>query len=207
MLGDAVSTCGNRVAGFAVAPAGATRGLANVRTDDAHRVVNREEQRDRAPLAGLIEHELRGSRSTPSQWTKQLEPPVVFVRRERLPATLVLIPDAPDPIATAELGGHEPRRLVERNDGGPFRGWVAHRVPDGFRWLAIVRCVCDARAEIEYGLTAGHLHPAIWVWSGRGLPRSRELEDAKPWALAQLHHSPLHTKARLLPQDSSQAVG
>lgn len=207
MLGDAVSTCGNRVAGFAVAPAGATRGLANVRTDDAHRVVNREEQRDRAPLAGLIEHELRGSGSTPGQRTQQFESPVVLVRHERLPATLVFMPDAPDPIATAELGGHEPRRLVERNDGCPFRGWVAHRVPNGFRWLAIVGCVGLTGTEVEHGTAAGHLHPAIWVWSGRGLPGSRELEDAKPWALAQSHHCPLHTNARFLPQDSRQAIG
>lgn len=207
MLGDAVSACGNRVAGFAVAPARATHGLANVRTDDAHRVVNREEQRDRAPLAGLKKHELCGSGSTPGQRTQQFEPPVVLVGCDRLPATLVFIPDAPNPIATAELGGQEPGRLVERNDSCPFRGWVAHRVPDGFGWLAIVSGVGLAGIEVENRAAAGHLHPAIWVWSGRGLPGSRELEDAKPWALAQSHHCPLHTKSRFLPQDSRQAVG
>jgi hypothetical protein len=166
VLGDTVRACGNRVAGVAVAPARATRGRANVRTNDADRIVNREYQRDRTPLAGLVEHQLRRCRTAAGQRTEQLESPVVLIRRERLPATFVFIPNAPDPIATAELGGHESRRLVERNDCCPFRGWIAHGMPDGFGWLARIGRVGLAGAKVEHGSATRHLHPAIRVRSG-----------------------------------------
>lgn len=207
MLGDAISACGNRVAGVAVAPARATRGRANVRTNDADRIVNREYQRDRTPLSGLVKHQLCRSRTAAGQRTEQLESPVILVRRERLPTAFVFIPDAPDPIAAAELGGHESRRLVERNDCCPFRGWIADGMPDGFGWLARIGRVGLAGAKVEHGSAAGHLHPTIRVRGGRRLPGSRQLEDAKTRALAQSHNCPLHTQARFLPQNAREPIG
>lgn len=166
MLGDTVSARRHRVAGVAVAPARATRGRANVRTNDADRIVNREYQRDRTPLAGLVEHQLRRCRTAAGQRTEQLESPVILVRRERLPTAFVFIPNAPDPIATTELGGHESRRLVERNDRCSFRGRIAHSMPDGFGWLARIGRVGLAGTGIEHGSATRHLHPAIRARSG-----------------------------------------
>ena len=207
MLGDTVSARRHRVAGVAVAPARATRGRANVRTDDADRIVNREYQRDRTPLAGLVEHQLCRSRTAAGQRTEQLESPVILVRRERLPTAFVFIPNAPDPIATAKLGGHESRRFVERNDRRSFCGWIAHGMPDGFGWLARIGRVGLAGAKVEHGSAARHLHPAIRVRGGRSLPGSRQLKDAKARAFAQSYHRPLHTQARFLPQNARASVG
>ena len=63
-----------------------------------------------------MENELGLGRAESGQITQQLESPVVLVTGEQLPAPLLLVVVAPNPIAAGMLGGEEARRLVQRND-------------------------------------------------------------------------------------------
>lgn len=207
MFGDAVRSRRHRIRFVAVAPAPGAGRLANIRADDADRVVDRERERHRAPLAGLVEHELRRRGTAASQGREQLESPVVLIRREYLPAAFVLVPHAPDPVAAAELHRRESGCLVQGNHRRAFGGRVADGVPDRFGRFAGVRRIVQTGLEIEDGPAAAHLHPAIGLGRCRRLPGSRQLKDGETRPIAQAHDRPLHTQARFLPENASQTVG
>ena len=210
MLGKAVGA-GRHAFGSAASAARGSSRLANIGTNNAHRVVNGECQRNWAPLPIFVENELGACRSAAGKRCEQLESPMVLVGTKHLPAALVLVPMAPDPIAAAELGGELSCGLVQCDNGSPFRGRVTHRMPDGLRWFAGVRCVGLCRVEVEDRTTTDHLGPAVGLgrvgsWVARS-PCSAEFEDRQAWPVTQPHDCPFHTEARFFPEDPGGAEG
>ena len=184
--------------------------LAFLKTDDTERIVDREVKRDRRPLPILVEHELRLGRATAGKRSRQLESPVVLVAAKHLPATFLVVPDAPYPVATTELGRQLSGCLVQRNDARAFRRRVTHCVPDGLRRFASVRRIRAAAAEVEHGPARRHLHPAVrfgWVCSSVARsPGAIEFKDREPWPITQTNDRPFHAGARFFPQDAGRAV-
>jgi len=109
VLGESVGSRGH--AGHR--PAASSAALTFLKADDPQRIVDCERQRDRTPLAVLVEHELGLGGSAAGKRGRQLESPVVFVATERLPAAFLVVPDAPYPVATAEFGWHLASRLMQ----------------------------------------------------------------------------------------------
>lgn len=165
-----------------------------------------EGQRNRTPFAVLVEHQLGLGGSAAGERCRQLESPVVFVAAEHLPAAFLIVPDAPYPVAAAELGRDLPGRLVQRNHARAFRRRITHSVPDGLRRLADVSRIRASAAEVEDGPAPCHLHPAVrFRRIGQGTARSPgavEFEDREPWPITQTHDRPLHAGAGFFPQDA-----
>lgn len=205
MFGDTIRSCQNRVRLVAVASASRARCFADIGTDDADGVINGERQGDGAPFAGLVQNKLSAGGAAAGQRRKQLEPPVVLIRREHLPAVFVVVPNAPDPISAAELDGRKPGRLMQGDHGRTLGGRITNGMPDRFGWFAGVHRIVQAGLEVKDGPTAGHLHPAVWLGGCRRLPSSRQLKDGKTRTITQAHDRPLHAQPRLLPQNPRQA--
>lgn len=173
--------------------------------------MDRERQRNRAPFSVFVENELGLGRTTAGQRGEQLETPVVLVGTQDLPATFVVVPVTPNPIAAAELGWKLTRRFVKRDDGGPFRRRVTHGMPDRLHGFARVGRVCFCRVKVEDRTAANHLGKAVWL--GRigsriaRRPRSAEFEDRQPRPVAEPDDCPFHTEARLFPEDPGGAEG
>lgn len=187
-------------------PAATSAGLTFLKADDAQRIMDRERQRDGTPLAVLVEHQLGLGGSATGQRSREFESPVVFVAAKHLPAAFLVVPDAPHPVAAAELRWDLPGRLVQRNHARAFRRRITHSVPDGLRRLADIRRVGAAAAEVKDGPATGHIHPAVrfrrvgqrTAWS----PGAAQFKDREPWTIAQTHDRPLHTGAGFFPQDA-----
>lgn len=90
---------------------------AEVWAHNAQRIVNGKRERYRTPLAAVVQYELCLGGTAPLQGCCQLEPPMVFIAAQNLPATFLIVPDAPSPVAAAKLGWYATGRFVKQNDG------------------------------------------------------------------------------------------
>jgi hypothetical protein len=217
VLGDAKRSRRHDVGLIARTVARRIRLVAEVGTDDADRVVHGERQRHRAPFAILVQHQLRFGRTAACQRRQQHEPPVILVTGEQLPAPLLLVVVAPDPIAAGMLGGEESRRLVQRDDLVPLRRRIAGQMPNGLRRLVVagrvlkpVVVVIDGLATFHVAVAVGNRFPRALAAAGdfgnARLPLPRQLKDGQPRAIPESHIGPLPSTARFLPQDANRTV-
>jgi hypothetical protein len=189
----------------------------DIGADDADRVVDREGQRNGAPPTAAIKHELCFGRSAARERREQLEPPMVLIGRENLPAPFLLVEVAPDPVTAAELGWKQPRLLVEVDDFLALGGWVAHQMPDRLRRLIPRRLIDEVVVVVVNGLAT--IHPAIAIrfrfaralaatgdrWhAGRPLPRQLKDRHARP--VPKSHIGPLPSAAWFFPQDAGRTM-
>ena len=72
------------------------------RLEYADRIDNRKRQGDRT-VRSVVQNQLCECGSTGAQRFQQLEPPVIFILGQDLPATLVFVPETPDPVLLPEL--------------------------------------------------------------------------------------------------------
>lgn len=172
MLGDPVGAGWHGIDQVARATGRATR-LADVRTDDADRVMNGERQRYRAPAAILVQDQLGRRRSAAGQRSQQLETPVVLIGGESLPAALVLVPKTPDPVAATDLSREQARGFVQIDNRVALGRRVADRVPYRLGRLVDIGRIGVRVAEVEDGLATLHLGPAVRLRRGGCGPLAR----------------------------------
>lgn len=130
------------------------------RPENADRVDHCERQVDGAKHT-VVQDELCQRGAAARKRLKQLKPPVVFIRREDLPATFVVIPEAPDPILFAELRRPQSRARMQGDNVVALLRRVADLMPDRFRILITVGDVGEVVGEVEDRFAARHLGPAV----------------------------------------------
>ncbi len=206
MLGDAKRPCGDRSRLVTRAIARRIRFVAQVGTNNADRVVHGERQRNWAPLAILVQHQLRFGRTAASQRRQQHEPPVILVTSEQLPATFLLVVMAPDPIAAGMFGGEESGRLVQRDHLLALGCRIAGQMPDRLRRLVgtgrvlkPVVVVIDGRAALHVAVAVGNRFTralaAARDFGNAWLPLPRQLKDGQARTISEPHIGPLPTAA------------
>ena len=217
MLGDAKRPRRDRSRLVARAIARGIGFVAQVRANDADRVVHGESQRDRAPFAVLVQHQLRFGRTAASQGREQHEPPVILVTGEQLPAPFLLVVMAPDPIAAGMLGGEQARRFMQRDHLFALGGRIAGQMPDRLRRLVgaggvlkPVVVIVDGLAAFHVAIAVGNRFPRALTATGNfgnaRLPLARQLKDRQTRTISQANVSPLSAAARFLPQNTNRSV-
>ena len=161
MLGDAKRPRGDRSRLVARAIARGIGFVAQVRADDADRVVHGERQRNRAPFAVLVQHQLRFGRTATCQGREQYESPVVLITGEQLPATFLLVVVAPNPIAAGMFGGEQARHLMQRDYLFALGRRIAGQMPDRLRRLVGAGRVLEPVVVVINGLAAFHVTVAV----------------------------------------------
>jgi hypothetical protein len=142
---------------------------------------------------------------------------MVLVTGEQLPATLLLVVVAPNPIAAGMFGGEEARRLVQRNDLVALRSRIAGQVPNSLRRLVVagrvlkpVVVVIDGLATFHVAVAIGNRFPCALAAAGNfgnaRLPLPRQLKDRQTRTISQANVSPLSAAARFFPQDADRPV-
>ena len=217
MLGDAKRPRRDRTRLITRAIARGIGFVAQVGADNADRVVHGEGQRDRAPFAVLVQHQLRFGRTAASQRRQQHEPPVVFVTGEQLPTTFLLVVVAPHPIAAGVLSGKESRRLMQRDHLLAFGRRIACQMPDRLRRLVgagrvlkPVVVVINGRAALHIAVAVGDRFPCALAAAGdfgdARLPLPGQLKDGQAGTISESHISPLPTAARFFPENANRPV-
>lgn len=186
-----------------------TRGIgfvAQVGTNDADRVVHGEGQRNRAPFAVLVQHQLSFGRTAAGQGREQHEPPVILVTGEQLPAPFLLVVMAPDPIAAGMLGGEQACRFMQRDHLFALGGGIAGQMPDRLRRLVgagrvlkAVVVVIDGLAAFHVAVAVGNRFPSALAAAGdfgdARLPLPGQLKDGEARTIPEPHIGPLPTAA------------
>ena len=139
--------------------------------------------------------------------SSQLEPPDVLVIPQHLPAAILVVPNAPDPIAAAVLDRGEAVADVRGLHVGAADARIARDVPHGFGRLDVVDGVgVGARGDRTPACTRSSS-------SSRRLPASMPASHVPPnWKMANRGRSPRRTTAhfapvpRFLPQDPGRTV-
>lgn len=184
--------------------------VAQVGADNSDRIVHGERQRHRAPLAILVQHQLRFGRTAASQRRQQHEPPVVFVTGEQLPTTFLLVVVAPHPIAAGVLSGKESRRLMQRDHLLAFGRRITGQMPDCLRRLVgagrvlkPVVVVINGRAALHVAVAVGDRFPRALAAAGdfgdARLPLPRQLKDGQTRTISEPDVGPLPATARFFP--------